>query len=371
MLMNRISFYSRLYAIVACAVCFTSSVSAQEHAAEVIVDGLVNPWSLVFLPNGDALVTEKIGRLRLLQNGKLNATPVAGLPKITARGQGGLMGIALHPDYAKNNKLCLSYVGTDNQGASTEVLCATFDGQALSNVQTVFVANPRSSRQKHFGGRLAFDKDGLLYITLGDRGERASAQNNAMHNGTLVRTNVDGTSPVANPFVNNDNAQPQIFSTGHRNIQGIAIHPSTGAIWTNEHGPQGGDEVNVARAGKNYGWPIITYGVNYGFGTKIGEGTAKAGLEQPIHKWVPSIAPAGMMFYRGTRYPGWQGHVFIGSLKFGELVRLEFDGEQLKEEQRYFDGEYGRIRDVSEGPDGHIYFLTDARNGKLMRMVAR
>ena len=338
--------------------------------AEVVIDGLEYPWSIAFLPNGDALITEKPGRLRLLKDGNLVTEPVGGLPKIEYRGQGGLMGIALHPAFSTNHKLCFSYVGGNYVGTSTEVACGVFNGQKLNDVQTIFVAQPRSSRAKHFGGQLAFDEQNYLYITLGDRGERPSAQDNNKHNGALIRIALDGSPAPGNPFVSKDKGLAEIFTSGHRNMQGIAVHPLSKEVWTHEHGPQGGDEVNIDKVGNNYGWPIITYGVNYGFGTKIGEGTAKPGLEQPVHKWVPSIAPAGMMFYSGERYREWKHHLFVGSLKFGQLVRLEFDQTKLVSETRYFDGEYGGIRDVAEGPDGHIYFLTNARNGKLMRVVA-
>ena len=349
--------------------CFSCSVFGEEFSAETIVDGLNYPWSIAFLPNGDALITEKVGKLRLLKQGRLVKPSITGLPKIIDRGQGGLMGIALHPNFTVNQRVCLSYVGRDKQGASTEVVCATFDGEKLNNVDVVFRASPRSNRYKHFGGRLAFDADANLYITLGDRGDRSSAQNNLMHNGTLIRITTAGKPVPNNPFVGDSQGLPEIFSTGHRNIQGIAIHPDTLEVWTHEHGPQGGDEVNVTKPGLNYGWPVITYGVNYGFGTKIGEGTAKPGMEQPVHKWVPSIAPAGMTFYSGDVHKHWQGDLFVGSLKFGQLVRLRFEGEAFVSEQRFFDGDYGGIRDVAEGPDGEIYFLTNSSKGKLMRLV--
>ncbi|MGR8946496.1 MAG: PQQ-dependent sugar dehydrogenase [Gammaproteobacteria bacterium] len=344
-------------------------LSAADYKAEIIVDGLDYPWSIVFLPSGDAFITEKSGALRIFKQGRLLETPVSGLPRVEDRGQGGLMGIALHPAYAENQRLCLSYTARDKEGASTEVVCGTFAGGKLENTSTIFSARPRSNRYKHFGGRLAFDKEAALYVTLGDRGERSSAQDNLKHNGTLVRVTMTGEPAPGNPYLSDASALPEIFSTGHRNIQGIAIHPVTGDVWTHEHGPQGGDEVNITRRGRNYGWPIITYGVNYGFGTKIGEGTTKPGLEQPVHKWIPSIAPAGMFFYSGKRYKSWQGDLFVGSLKFGELVKLRFDGDRLVDEKRYFDGAYGGIRDVAEGPDGHIYFLTNSGNGKLMRLV--
>lgn len=351
------------------AIFLSSASAATEYRAETVVGGLKYPWSIAFLPNGDAFVTEKVGRLRVIRNGELDPEPIKGLPPIRVGGQGGLMGVALHPNFATNKTLCLSYTGGKDNDVSTEVACGEIDAGALTNLRTIFVAEPRSSRFKHFGGRLIFDDNGVLYATLGDRGERPSAQDNSKHNGALIRIDLAGKPIADNPFVGTSDARPEIFSMGHRNMQGIAIHPVTKAIWTHEHGPQGGDEVNVNRIGKNYGWPVITYGANYGFGTKIGEGVAKPGMEQPLHKWVPSIAPSGMMFYSGKRVPDWQNNVFVGSLKFGFLVRLEFNGDKFANETRYFDGEYGGIRDVAEGPDGHIYFLTVSRKGRLMRLV--
>lgn len=346
---------------------FASAEAAVD--AELIADGLKEPWSIAFLPDGDALITEKHGQLRYLRDGKLLEQTIKGLPEITARGQGGLMGIALHPNFITNKTLCLSYVGRDQAGASTEVMCGVLNDLALINLKTIFVAEPRSARQKHFGGRVLFDDDGRLFITLGDRGERLTAQQKNSHNGSLLRINLDGSVPADNPFTASANVKPEIYSFGHRNIQGIAIHPLTGEIWTHEHGPQGGDEINITRAGKNYGWPVITYGVNYGFGTKIGEGVAKPGMEQPIHKWVPSIAPSGMVFYQGTRHSAWQGDLFVGSLKFGELVHLQLDGAKIVAERRYFNGKFGRIRDVAVDKNGYIYFLTEAHNGQLMRLI--
>jgi glucose/arabinose dehydrogenase len=226
----------------------------------------------------------------------------------------------------------------------------------------------KSSGGRHFGSRLVFDRAGYLFITLGDRGDQDRAQRLNDHAGSVIRLHDDGRVPADNPFAGRAGALPQKYTLGNRNMQGAALHPETGVLWTHEHGPQGGDEVNVIRPGRNYGWPVITYGVNYGVGTKIGEGTHKAGMEQPLHKWVPSIAPSGMAFYTGDKFPRWRGDLFVGSLKFQLLVRLKLDGETVVQEERVLEGELGRIRDVRVGPDGYIYLLTDSSDGALVRL---
>jgi glucose/arabinose dehydrogenase len=233
----------------------------------------------------------------------------------------------------------------------------------------LFRQTPKTGGGRHFGSRLVFDREGYLYVTLGDRGDRPRAQRLNDHAGSLIRLHDDGRVPADNPFADRKGARPEIFNYGHRNMQGAALHPDTGLLWTHEHGPQGGDEVNVERPGVNYGWPVITYGVNYGIGTPIGEGTAKPGMEQPIHYWVPSIAPSGMAFYTGDRFPGWRGDLFVGALKDRTLVRLELEGERVVGEERMLRGELGRIRDVRTGPDGYLYLLTDENPGTLARLV--
>lgn len=342
----------------------------EEHTMEVsvVVEGLRHPWGLAFLPDGDILVTERGGALRIVRDGRLAPEPLAGLPDIRQHGQGGLLDVALHPDFDDNRLVYLSYAGQGEGGYSTEVLRGKLDGFALTDIEVIFRATPKTDGKRHFGSRLLFGPDGKLYVSLGDRGDRPSAQDLSSHNGSLLRLNPDGSVPADNPFVGQASAQPEIWTYGNRNMQGMALGPD-GRIWTHEHGPQGGDEVNIMRAGVNYGWPVITYGRNYGIGTKIGEGTEKEGMAQPVHVWVPSIAPAGMTFYTGDAFPAWRGDLFVGSLKFGQLVRLTVNGGAITGEERMLNDAYGRIRAVAEGPDGMLWLLTDERNGQLLRIT--
>jgi glucose/arabinose dehydrogenase len=245
---------------------------------------------------------------------------------------------------------------------------ARLEGHSLVERQVLFRQQPKSRTGRHFGSRLVFDREGFLFITLGDRGERERAQNIGDHAGSVIRLHDDGRVPGDNPLVHMSRPKGEIFSYGHRNIQGAALHPQTGVLWIHEHGPQGGDELNIVSAGANYGWPVITYGKEYVTGWDIGEGTHKEGMEQPIHVWTPSIAPSGMAFYTGDKFPGWRGSLFVGALKFQLLVRLELEGDRVVKEERYLEGELGRIRDVRTGPDGYLYLLTDARNGRLIRL---
>ena len=343
---------------------------SEEHAFRVVelVRGLEQPWSLAFLPDGRLLVTEKAGNLRIVKDGKLDPQPVAGLPEVTVHGQGGLMDVALHPKFADNGLVYLSYAARGGGGVSTEVARGRLAGHRLEDVRLVFRQLPKSNRGQHFGSRLVFDRQGFLYITLGDRGEMARAQKPDDHAGSVIRLHDDGRVPADNPFAGKPGWKPEKYTLGNRNQQGAALHPLSGALWTHEHGPQGGDEVNRIRAGANYGWPVITYGVNYGIGTRIGEGTARPGMEQPLHKWVPSIAPSGMAFYTGDRFPKWRGDLFVGALRAELLVRLRFDGTQFLHEERLLRGELGRIRDVRTGPDGLIYLLTDGSRAVLARL---
>ncbi|MBI2297182.1 MAG: PQQ-dependent sugar dehydrogenase, partial [Betaproteobacteria bacterium] len=327
-----------------------------------------HPWGLAFLPDGRMLVTERPGRLRIVKDGRLDPQPVAGLPQATAYGQGGLMDVALHPRFSENGLVYLSYAARGEGGVGTEVARGKLAINRLENVQVIFRQQPKSGGGRHFGSRLVFDRHGFLYITLGDRGEQDRAQKPDDHAGSVIRLHDDGRAPKDNPFVGKPGWKPEKYTLGNRNIQGAALHPQTGALWTHEHGPQGGDEVNVIRAGVNYGWPVITYGVNYGTGTKIGEGTHKAGMAQPVHYWVPSIAPSGMAFYTGERFPRWRGDLFVGALRDELLVRLKLDGEKVVREERMLQGVLGRIRDVRNGPDGYLYLLTDASNGVLARL---
>ena len=367
---RNIIFITALLAIVAVS-CGVSSftTSASDFRVDTITDGLENPWDMVFLPTGGILVTERTGALRLISSGKLVDTAIGGLPRIKQHGQGGLMGIALHPDFARNRLVYLSYAGRGRGGYSTEVLRARFDGANLHDIEIIFRARPKVRGGRHFGGCLLFDDQGYLFISLGERGEDDDAQDLSNHSGSLIRLQDDGSVPANNPFAELSDVAPGIYTRGNRNIQGLVLHPVTGEVWTHEHGPRGGDEVNIMHAGENYGWPVITYGRNYVIGTKIGEGTHKPGMVQPIYKWVPSIAPSGMAFYEGDKFPDWRGDLFVGSLKFGLLVRLEIKGNEIVTEERLLGGKYGRIRNVVEGPDGYIYLLTDQANGKLLRLM--
>jgi glucose/arabinose dehydrogenase len=355
----------------------TLSVKSEQHnfAATVVAGGLSSPWGIAFLPDGSILVTERPGRLRMIRNDRLAGQAITGLPEIHEIGQGGLLGIALHPDFVRNQLLYLAYAGGGNGSYGTEVLRGRLDGMALQDTQVIFRALPKRRGGAHFGSRLLFAPDGTLFISLGDRGASPAegfahpAQRLDDHLGSLIRVNDDGSVPDDNPFIGVKNARPEVYTMGNRNMQGMAMHPETLAIWTHEHGPQGGDEVNIMRPGKNYGWPVITYGVNYGIGTRIGTGTHREGMEQPLYKWVPSIAPSGMLFYTGDKFPRWQGDLFVGSLKFSLLVRLELQGHRITGEERLLAGTFGRIRDVAQGPDGYIYLLTDAPDGKLIRIT--
>ncbi len=345
-------------------------IKTQEHDLRIvkIVSGLEHPWGHAFLPDGRIIVTERPGRLRIINAGRLEKEPVSGLPAIAAGGQGGLLDVTLHPDFIENGLIYFSYSGAGEGGVGTEVARGKLSGNRLENVEVIFRMAPKSKTSRHFGSRLVFDREGYLYITLGDRGEKARAQRPGDHAGSVIRLHDDGRVPADNPFVEQKGWQPEKFTLGHRNMQGAAIHPETGSIWTHDHGPQGGDEINVIRPGMNYGWPVITYGVNYVIGTKIGEGTHKPGMAQPLYYWVPSIAPSGMTFYTGDKFTRWRGNLFVGALKDQMLVRLSLDGERVVSEERLLKNKLGRIRDVSQGPDGFLYLLTDEKDGMLVRL---
>jgi len=353
---------------------FSFTLSAETYTSEkhnftieTVVDGLEHPWSVDFLPDGRMLVTEKPGRLRIVDNGKLS-DPVSGLPKIKEKGQGGLLDVALDPDYANNQIIYLSYSAKGKGGVGTEVVKGKLVGNELKDTQVIFKLSPKSNTGHHFGSRLLFAKDGSLFITLGDRGDKDRAQDISDHAGSLIHINKDGSIPEDNPFVNIPNAKPEIYTYGNRNMQGIAMHPETGDVWTIEHGPQGGDELNLMKPGVNYGWPVITYGVNYVIGTKIGEGTEKEGMAQPIHYWIPSIATSSLLFYTGDKFPNWKGNAFVSSLKFGQLARLEMLGNKVIKEERLINGKVGRIREVQQGLDGYIYMITDDSKGQLLKL---
>ena len=346
-------------------------LQSQEHAFRVVrvTEGLQNPWGLAFLPDGRMLVTERAGRLRLVgRDGKLEAQPVAGLPQVAEVGQGGLMDVALHPRFADNRLVYLSYSARGADGTGTELARGRLEGGRLENVEVLFRQAPKGDTGRHFGSRIVFDRAGFLFLTLGDRGEMERAQKPGDHAGSVIRLHDDGRIPSDNPFAGKPGWKAEKYTLGNRNMQGAALHPQSGLLWTHEHGPQGGDEINVIRPGVNYGWPVITLGVNYGIGTKIGEGNAKAGMAQPLHYWVPSIAPSGMAFYSADKFPNWRGDLFVGSLKYGQLVRLRLEGEKVVKEERLLNGMLGRIRDVRAGPDGFLYLLTDESNGAIARL---
>ncbi len=340
----------------------------ERFRVNTLVRGLDHPWSLAFLPGGDMLITERPGRLLRVNGETLQTRTVRGLPAISPTGQGGLLDVVPHPGFASNGLVYFSFVGADGDGVGTEVARGRLSGDALETVEVIFRALPKSSGGRHFGSRLQFDGDGYLVITLGDRGDRPRAQDIGDHAGSIIRINDDGSTPGTNPVWNTPGARPEIYSYGHRNVQGIALNSDSGRIWAHEHGPQGGDELNVLAPGRNYGWPVITYGRNYVIGTQIGEGTHKDGMEQPRHYWTPSIAPSGMTFYNGTRFPAWRGNFFVGALKFKLLARLEVRDDTIIHEERLLEGALGRIRDVRTGPDGYIYLLTDEDDGVLARL---
>jgi glucose/arabinose dehydrogenase len=342
---------------------------ASEEASFRVVEvagGLEHPWGMAFLPDGDILITERPGRLRILRDGALDPTPLDGVPEVYASGQGGLLDVALDPDFSTNRLIYLSYAASDDGGAGTRVARARLGEEELEDVEVIFEGLvARGTR--HFGSRLGFDPDGYLFVSLGERGEDERAQALGDLAGKVVRLHPDGRVPQGNPFVGRADAAPQVFSYGHRNPQGLAVHPDTGRVWLVEHGPRGGDELNVAEAGVNYGWPVITYGRAYS-GLLIGEGSEKEGMAQPLHYWVPSISPSGMAFYEGDAFPQWQGDLFVGALSGELLARLELDGEQVVAEERLLEGVLGRIRDVRVGPDGFLYLLTDHDDGALVRL---
>ncbi len=349
---------------------FAEIFNSEKHSFEVdtLFSSLDHPWGMDFLSDKELLITERSGKLLSanLENGEI--TEVKGLPKIREYGQGGLLDVLVHPNYSENQWIYLSYAAGEGRRYGTEVLRAVLKNQTLTQVKTIFVAQPKVRGTRHFGSRLVIDQNGYLFISLGDRGDRPLAQELDSHIGTLIRLHDDGSVPGDNPFIDSSNALPEIFSYGHRNAQGMTLRNSDQSLWLHEHGPQGGDEVNKPETGKNYGWPVITYGVNYGLGTKIGEGTHKQDMEQPVYYWAPSIAPSGMMFYEADKFPNWYNNLFVGSLKFAQLVRLELKDNKVAHEERLLTGEFGRIRDVRQGPDGFIYLLTDSSNGKLLRL---
>ena len=336
-----------------------------------VASGLQSPWSMAFLPDGRLLVTERAGQLRIVATNGSVLMPLSGVPAVSSSGQGGLLDLALSPNFVQDRRIFFSFSEPVAGGlARTAVAHAILGDTAISNVTVIFRQSPASSQSAHFGSRLVFAADGNLFVTLGERNDRTRAQELDNHLGKVIRIRPDGTVPMDNPFVGIAGALPEIFSYGHRNPQGAALRPQSLKLWVNEHGPQGGDEVNIAGSGKNYGWPIITYGREYGSGLPIGEGTSKTGIESPRYYWVPtSIAPSGMAFYTGAAVPAWQNSVFIGAMAGKALVRLSLSGDEVVAEERLLTELDERIRDVRMGPDGALYLLTDNSAGRLLKVV--
>jgi glucose/arabinose dehydrogenase len=355
------------------ATVVAAAPAADQVVAKTVASGLRNPWGLAFLPDGRALVTEKAGTLRIVGADGSVSAPLAGVPTVFAEGQGGLLDVALSPDFARDATIFLSLAEAAGGGlARTAVVRAVLGDGAITSVTTLFRQSPAMPGSVHFGGRLAFAPDGTLFLGLGERGERDRAQALDNHLGKVVRIRADGGVPADNPFVGRADALPEIWSYGHRNVQGAAIEPSTGRLWTDEHGPQGGDEINTPAPGANHGWPVVSHGVEYGTALPIGEGTTRADVAPPLFWWVPtSIAPSGMSFYAGTRVPAWRGDLFAGALAGRALVRLVVRDGRVTGEQRLLTGLGERIRDVKSGPDGELYLLTDSVDGRLMRVELR
>jgi len=354
-----------------------SRSALHDYRVVTVVDALIQPWSIAFLPGGDALITERPGRLRILRQGKLLPQPVDGVPAVFHSGQGGLLEVMPHPNFATNRLLYLSYSkpGAADNESRTALIRGRFENDRLTQVEEIFDAV--SKGRGHYSGKIAFDRNGYLFLTLGDRQvppegnlETHPAQDLSNHHGKIVRLHDDGRVPADNPLANRAGARPEIWSWGHRNLQGLAIHPETGDVWINEHGPQGGDELNLIQPGRNYGWPVIGFGVNYTTGLAIHSGTHRQGMEQPVKVWVPSIGISGMMIYTGDRFPQWRGNLFVGGMVGQRLSRLTLDGQRVMSEETLVQ-QRGRIRDVRQGPDGYIYLVTDDRDGKptpILRM---
>lgn len=325
-----------------------------EHSYEIVVPELINPWAFTFLPDKSMLINEKNGSIIHFKNG--NKIAITNVPEVYNRGQGGLLDIKLHPDYKTNGWIYMTYASStgDEKGGHTALMRAKLKGNALVEKELLYKATPNTTKGQHFGSRIVFDDDGYLFFTIGERGNRdENPQDITRDGGKVYRLNDDGSIPKDNPFVSKENAKTAIYSYGHRNPQGMAIHPETREIWTHEHGPKGGDEINIIKSGKNYGWPVITYGVNY-IGTKITDETARKGMEQPLHYWTPSIAPSGMEFISSDKYKGWEGNLLVGSLKFEYLDNCFIKNGKIVKEERLLDG-LGRVRSINQGPDGYIY----------------
>jgi len=376
--------HARPIAALAALLAFVSQAAAEITKApaaktkqgvrfETYAKGLSNPWGMAFLPDGRLIVTERLGRMRLVGKDGRVSPPLGNVPTVAASRQGGLLDVALSPDFATSKLVYVSYAELREEGGSATTVARArlvFEGDSgrLDDLKVIFRQQPSALGPQHFGSRLVFARDGNLFVTLGERNQPAKAQDLGTHYGKVVRIRPDGSVPADNPFAGKAGARPEVWSYGHRNIQAAAIHPATGKLWTVEHGARGGDEVNIPLRGRNYGWPVITYGVDY-TGFRIGEGTAKAGMEQPIYYWDPSIAPSGMAFYTGNLFPEWRGNLFVGALRARALHRLVLDGERIVAEEVLLRDLGERIRDVRSGPDGALWLLNDGPEGRVLRLV--
>ena len=377
MILSELQFHRHLYLVAVILVSLHLSAAAaanpvfksQDHAyrAVMLASGLDQPWGMTFLPDNEGiLITEKAGNIRLYRGG-LRPEPISGGPNVTEFGQGGLLDIAVHPHFHKNRYVYFSFVGRNRLGLGTELARGTLVDGEFKDLKVLFKAKPKTFGGQHFGSRLVFDGSQNLFMTYGDRGNRNDAQNLSTHAGTVLRFTADGTTHPDNPFVKTPGALPEIYSYGHRNAQGAVLHPKTRVLWTHEHGPQGGDEVNIIRRGANYGWPVITYGEEYGGGI-ISVLSENEGMEQPVVYWVPSIAPSGMTFYTGNKFPKWRGNLFIGALRGAHLRRVILKDEKVIGQEELLSSLNERIRDVRNGPDGYLYILTDSSDGRLIRL---
>jgi glucose/arabinose dehydrogenase len=338
----------------------------QNFGVQEITTDLSNPWGIAFLPDGRILVTERSGEIRIVKDGKLLDEKITGVPAVYASGQGGLLDIQLHPDYKSNGWIYLSYSKPGSGGGATTITRAKLEGNQLKDIQELFTAQPYSSSGVHFGSRIAFDGKGYMFFSSGERGTMSNAQTLSNHLGKILRLHDDGRVPADNPFVNTANAKPEIWSYGHRNPQGLIYDKETGTLWEHEHGPQGGDELNIVQKGKNYGWPEITYGENYG-GGKISDYTSKEGMEQPVTYWVPSIAPCGLAKVTSDKYPNWKGNLLVGALSFQHVARVELSNNKYVKQEKLLDKK-ARVRAIAQSPDGYIYVATESP-GMLLKLV--
>ena len=365
-----------LFCLVAAAIWVTPKVlrrmDMQGLKLVTIASGLDNPWALAFLPDGRMLVTERVGRMRLVDRDGALSEPLSGLPPVYAQGEGGLLDVLLDPDFAQNGNLYWSYsepAPAGETGSSTAVARGRLNGTAIEGATVIFRQEAKVVDGSHFGSRLLFAPDGLLFVSLGDRSRRDDAQNLTSAHGKILRMGTDGHAPPDNPYVQTAGALQQVWTLGHRNVQGLATDPTTGALWASEHGPQGGDELNLIERGRNYGWPVITFGCEYSSCAKIGEGTSKDGMEQPVTHWSPqAIAPTGMTFLTSDRYPGWKGDLFIGMLQGRAVLRVKLEGDKVVEQERLVTGLMDRVRDVRQGPDGWLYILVGRDQGRILRI---